>query len=139
MLDYIANQVLPTSIFHSSQSCKFVVTFFTDSESAKDFVSSFLQLPAISRKPNILIKLRLHELDPQPLRTFPMPAEEIAKWLHHSEEMGKKRVLCIDLPFSIIENPREIFNHLKEVNFCASLYSSFIFLFIKIEMIFLAI
>ena len=127
MLDYIGNQLLPTSIFHSSQSCKFVVTFFTDSETAKDFVSSLLQLPAIVCKSNILIKLRLHELDPQPFRTFPMPAEGIAKWLHHSEEMGKKRVLCIDLPFSIIENPWEIFNHLKEVNFSANLYSSFHF------------
>ena len=134
MLDYIANQVFPTSIFHSSQSCKFVVTFFTDSENAKDFVSSLLQLPAISRKPNILIKLRLYELDPQQLRTFPMPTEGIAKWLHHSEGTGKERVLCIDLGDKI-ENPREIFNHLKEVNFlCKFLFfCSFHFYLLKFK------
>ena len=59
-----------------------------------------------------------------------MPIEGIPKWLHHSEgtENGKERVLCIDLAFSThIENPKEIFNHLKEVNFCASLYFSFHF------------
>ena len=85
--------------------------------------ASLLQLPTISRKSNILIELELFELDPQQLRTFPMPTEGIAKWLHRSEGMEKERVLCIDLLFSIIENPREIFNHLKEVNFYASLYS----------------
>ena len=128
MLDYIANQVLPTSIFRSSQSCKFDLTFFIGLETAPDFVSSLLQLPAISGKPNILIKLGLFELDPQQqiqLRTYSMPIEGIDKWLHHSEGKAKERVLCIDLRVDKIENPREIFNHLKEVNFYANLYSSF--------------
>ena len=121
MLDYIANQLLTTSIFHSSQSCKFEVTFFTGSETAKDNVTSLLQLPAIAHKSNILIEFSLYEFDPQQqiqlFRTFPMPIEGIAKWLHHSEGTGKgrERVLLIDLPLDTIENPREIFNHLKEV------------------------
>ena len=133
MLDYIANQLLSTLIFHSSQSCKFDVTFFIGSETAPDFVSSLLQLPAIARKSNIKIELKLFELNPQQqiqllFRTFPMPTEEIAKWLHHSEGTGKERVLYIESECTNkIENPQEIFNHLIEVNFCASLYSSFHF------------
>ena len=120
MLDCIANQLIPTSIFHSSQSCKFEVIFFTGSETAKDFVASLLQLLAIAHKSNILIELSLYESDPQQqhiFRTFPMPIEGISKWLHHSEGTGKgkARVLCIKLPYDKIENPREIFNHLKEV------------------------
>ena len=133
MLDYISNQVLPISILHSSQSCKFDVTFYTDSEIATDFVSSILQLPAIAHKSNILIELTLFEYVPQLLqfrRPFSMPIEGTAKWLHHSEGTGngKERVLCINLPAGIpIENPREIFNHLKGVNFYANFYFSFQF------------
>ena len=133
MLDYIANQVIPTPIFHSSQSCKFKVTFFTGSEYATDFVVSLLQLPVIVCKLNIMIEFYLLGLAPQQQqhisRTFPMPIEGISKWLHHSEGTGKgrERVLCIDLSYDKIENPLEIFNHLKEVIFYANLYSSFHF------------
>ena len=120
MLDYIANQLLPTSIFDSSQSCKFYVIFRTGSETATDFVASLLQLPAIARKANILIELSLLEFDPQLQQhiflTFSMiEVEGIVKWLHHAEGTGKERVLCIHLDPSHIANPREIFNHLKEV------------------------
>ena len=120
MLDYISNEVLPIPIFDPSQSCKFYVTFFTGSETATDFVASLLQLPAIARKSNILIKLRLLEFDPHHIfRRLTIPIERTAKWIHHSERTGKgkERVLRIHLGPSYIENPREIFNHLKEVNF----------------------
>ena len=131
MLDYIGNQLLPTSIFHSFQSCKFHVIFrHIDSETAKDFVASLLQLPAIARKSNIMIELKLFEFEQQiqPFRLFSMPIEVIAKWLHHSEGTGKERFLRIDLPSYIhFENLQEILNHLKEVNFYASLCSSFHF------------
>ena len=121
MLDYIANQVLPTSIFHSSQSCKFDATFLTDSEFAANFIASLLQLPAIAHKSNILIELCLFGFVPQQqqhiFRRYTMPTEGIAKWLHYSKGTEKERVLCINLGPSYIENPRELFKHLKEVNF----------------------
>ena len=135
MLDYIANQVLPIPIFDSSQSCKFNVTFFTGSETAKDFVVSFLQLPAIVRTSNIMIKSAFLEFGPQ-LQQHPIfprlgiPTEVITKWLHHSnsEGIGKERVLCIHLVPFYIENPREIFNHLKEVIFLQFTFVSFFYL-----------
>ena len=131
VLDYIANQLLPTSIFNSSQSCKFYIIFRTGSETATDFVASLLQLPAIVCKSNIMIELSLLEIDPQlqhPIfRRLTMPIEVISKWLHHLEGTGKERVLYIHLGLTYIENPREIFNHLKEVIFYANFYSSFHF------------
>ena len=131
MLDYIANQVLPTSIFHSSQSCKFKAYFLTDSEFAPNFIASLLQLPAIAHRANILIELCLRRFAPQQqqyiFRRLTMPTDGIAKWLHHSEGTGRERVLCIHLGTSDIENLQEIFNHLKEVNFYANFYFSFQF------------
>ena len=131
ILDYISMQLIPTPIFDSFQSCKFAVTFLTDSESATDFVASLLQLPAIVRKSKILIKLRVLEINHQQRmhmfrRLITIPIDAIANWLYRTAEgTQSERALSIDLSPDRIENTREIFNHLKEVNFYANFYSSF--------------
>ena len=139
MLDYMANELLP--IFESAQCCTFDMIFRSDKLSARNFVASLLQLPAVVRKSNILVELKVPPFNSEAeaaarlqARLFnnnhlgghddghgqlylplSMPVDSIASWLHNSEGARRERFLRLDKKFVGIENPVEIARHLKEV------------------------
>ena len=106
MLDYMANELLP--IFESAQCCTVDTLFRSDKYSAANFVALLLQLPAVARKSNILVELKVPLVSSEAeaaaalehhhhlFLPLLMPVDSIAKWLHNSEGTGHERFLRLE-------------------------------------------
>ena len=125
LLAYIRHQFLP--IFDSSRCYNFIINFHSaENNSTSSLIASILEMNEIKHCSTFEIEIFNFELKR-------LPVEEISNWLERSTDVmentvqiRKERFLNIRFyPLNIrMQNGREMFEHLKAVDFKSKLYSS---------------
>ena len=111
---YLRDRLLP--IFDSSRRYEFYINFKSDENSATEVISSILQISQVRSCSHVSIVLFGYFLSAR------LPVEDISNWLtpktvEGAEICGKKGENRFLLIYSNILNKKEMWEHLKEVNF----------------------
>ena len=119
LLYYIGNELLP--LFNSCRAYKFLIEFYSDKESATEFVSSILQMDSIRRFTNV--SLLIYWIDRY--QRMQLPKEAIKNWLIFKSEakvnsanVGRKmEERFLQIKMNGIGDGSEMRWCLKEVNY----------------------
>ena len=121
LLAYIRHQFLP--IFNSSRGYKFMIYSHSAENSSTNVIASILGMDEIKHCSILDLEIEIFKLEQKQL-----PVEEISNWLERSDDVmentvqiRKERFLYIR--FCSIQNGREMFEHLKAVDFKSKLSS----------------
>ena len=115
LLAYLSEQLL--QICDSSRRYEFTICFYSDKNAGPNFLSSLLQMPAISRCSHFEISLYLIE------EAQKLPVESISDWLNRRKTDGRiPQEIFMKIHMNEFQNVTEICDHLSKVQFIFILF-----------------
>ena len=110
LLAYLSKQFL--QICDTSRRYEFIIYFHSDKNASTNFISSLLQIPAISQCSNF--EITLHRIE----EAQKLPVENISDWLNRKKTDGRiPQEIFMKIRMNEIQNATEMCAHLSKVCF----------------------